>query len=92
MQISFLWIYPVHENYSGQAALRRIVIATIVHVTAFIDSFLCHYIVGGASSRNTKVNFLAGGEIVAVIRSRKVAAKQGYNPEWWCSWDQGEWP
>ena len=37
----------------------------------------------GASGRNTKVNFLAGGEIVAVIRSRKVAAKQGfvkYNP------------
>ena len=33
---------------------------------------------GGASGRNTKVNFLAGGEIVAVIRSRKVAAKQGF--------------
>ena len=49
---------------------------------------------GGASGRNTKVNFLASGEIVAVIRSRKVAAKQGfvkYNSEWWCSWDQGEW-
>ena len=50
---------------------------------------------GGASGHNTKVNFLTGGEIVAVIRSRKVAVKQGfvkYNPEWWCSWDQGEWP
>ena len=78
LQVSFRWIYPLHrenENYSGQAALRKI---NIVLYTLHSLTHFCAIVILWAG----KVNFLACGEVVAVIRSRKVASFVKYNPEW----------